>query len=50
MSIEVEELATHFIVACDDESSISAAISMTYVEVLRAAVTYFLKVRGGVAS
>ena len=47
MSSEVEELVTHFITTCDDESSVAAAKSVTYGKELRAAVAFFLRLGGG---
>ena len=43
---EVEEIVTHFIVTCDDESSLAAPKSVSYIKGLRAAVAFFLKVKG----
>ena len=46
MSSEVEELVTHFVVMCNYKPSITASKSVTYVEGLRSAVLFILKVRG----
>ena len=47
LSIEVEEIVTHFIVTCDDEASITEDKSMTYTKGLSIAVVFVLEVRGG---
>ena len=41
-SWEEEELSTHSIVTCDDESSVAADKPVAYGEGMRASVTFFL--------
>ena len=47
MFSEVDELFTHFIVRCDDESAVFAINSMTHEEGLRTTVILFLEVISG---
>ena len=40
LSREIQELVTHFVVTCNNEASVAAAKSATYVEVRRASVAF----------
>ena len=37
----------HLIMTCNDDPSVSAANSVTYVRIMRANIVFFIKVRGG---
>ena len=41
LSSEIEDFITHFIVTCDDKSSLAAAKSLMYEKGLRAAIAFF---------
>ena len=43
---EVDELVTHFIVTCNDESTVFEIKCMTYLEVLGKTITFFLGIGG----
>ena len=47
---KVEELITYFVVTCNDEASVAEDKSGTYFEGLITAISFLLKVRGGVTS
>ena len=47
LSREIQELAMHFILMCNDEASIATNNSVKYGKGQRVAITFFLEVCGG---